>query len=81
MGAEMSNKRWEYLQFLSDEEKAALDAHDQQILWLKVRLSWHDRQRYRIVNAGTQRARAEAKRRLKGITRQYQELPRPETGT
>ena len=63
----MSTKRWEYLHFLSDEEKSALDAHDQAILWLKVRLSWHDRNRYRLINAGTQRARAEAKRRVKDL--------------
>jgi hypothetical protein len=66
MGAAMSGKKWDYLHFLSDEEKATLDAHDQQILWLKVRLSWHDRHRYEIVNRGTQRARLEeAKRRIK----------------
>lgn len=66
----MSNKRWEYLQFLSDEEKAALDDHDRHIKWLKERLAVHDQQRYEIVNRGTQRARLEAKRRLKDISRE-----------
>ena len=60
-------RRWDYLHFLSDEEKSALDDHDRHIKWLKERLAVHDKQRYEIVNRGTQRARAEAKRRVKDL--------------
>jgi hypothetical protein len=65
----MSTKRWEFLHFLSDEEKAALDDHDRHIKWLKERLLVHEGQRYEIVNRGTQRARLEAKRRTKDLER------------
>jgi len=63
----MSTKRWAFLDFLTDEEKAALDDHDRHIKWLRERLAVHDKLRYEIVNRGTQRARAEAKRRVKDL--------------
>lgn len=65
----MSTKRWEFLHFLSEGEKAALDDHDRHIKWLRERLAVHDKQRYEIVNRGTQRARLEAKRRTKDLER------------
>ncbi len=62
-----SPRRWAFFDFLSPEEKATLDDHDRHIKWLKERLAVHDRERYSIINRGTQRARAEAKRRMKDL--------------
>ena len=53
----MSSHRWSFLNYLTAEEKAALDYHDQTLDWLKGRGTYHEHERYKIVYEGKKRER------------------------